>query len=1241
MPYQNYHRHSYYSNLYLPDSVASNEDYCKRAVELGHTIISSCEHGTQGNYRECCELAQKYGLKWAYVTEAYFVKDRFATHTTVNKKGKEEVRKDSTNAHMIIAAKTEKGIGDINEALSEANITGFYNRPRVDLDILLSLSPEDVFITTACVGGIWEYGEEEAESLVRILHAHFRDSFMLEVQYHNTDSQKKVNQFILNLYRKYGIPLIAGMDSHYIYPEEKILRDMRLEANGVHYDNEEGWYMDYPSDEEAYQRFINQGILSPAQINEAMRNTNIFLTFEDVKFDKSKKLPTIYPGLTQEERNQKYIDLVYEKWNKYKKDVDPAMWPVYEDGIRYEVNTITSTNTSDYFLMDYAIVRRGIEKGGMLTKTGRGSGPSFFTNTLLGFSSIDRFAIPVTMYPDRFISADRLKAGSMPDLDLNVGNPEVFAEAQAEVMGEWHSAPMLAYDTMQRSKAWKMYCRANDVPYDIANTMSERLKAYELDVKHADDDEKEDIDVFSYIPKEYHEYLRMSEKYLGIVDHAHPHPCAYLVYNGNIKRDVGLFRITSKTTGKVVYAAFIDGAQAEAYGYLKNDLLKVDVVKVNADIYARIGIPQPSVPELMKMVDGDKETWSMYANGYTMGLNQVEKTKTTAKVMRYKPTNLSEMSAFVAGVRPAFQSMLNTMLDRKHFDYGIPALDNLLQTKEMPSSFILYQEQMMKVLQYGGFSAPQSYSSIKAIAKKHPEKVLPLKEKFLEGFSKQLISAGTDEKVSAETANKVWVIISDACGYGFNSCLTGDTKMYRPSCGNGFVPTIEEMYRIKHSRAYAKESGHSALHKKYKREGYGKALSLCNDGRIRENQIVDIYDQGIRPIYILKTASGKSVRCTANHKFPVGSYDNLVKLADLRVGDKLFVMGEYTQSPIGIPSYQDEIVSIQYAGEEHVYDVEMNSPYHNFVLEDGLVTGNSHSVAVALDSLYTAWAKAHYPYETYAALMSNYMERGDKDKIAAVRAEMKKAFGIKISSARFRQDNRSYFIDKERHEISDALSSIKNMGKRVADVMYAMRDKQYISFTDLLIDLDNSPYVNATAVNILIRMGYFEEFGSPGKLLKMYGEFTDGKYRYTKNLKEATLAKRLPVLRQMEADLPDEEIEMGEQLCFEIEHFGTPLSVFPTARGCYAVLDVDDKYSPKIWMYNVASGTTGMMKVRKPLYNQNPMKPGNVIDLLSWKPEPSRTYANGQSVIKPGEFDNWIKSYKIVSNLCVQTKKSS
>ena len=38
------------------------------------------------------------------------------------------------------------------------NISGYYYRPRVDMDLLMRLDPKDVFVTTACIAGVWAYG---------------------------------------------------------------------------------------------------------------------------------------------------------------------------------------------------------------------------------------------------------------------------------------------------------------------------------------------------------------------------------------------------------------------------------------------------------------------------------------------------------------------------------------------------------------------------------------------------------------------------------------------------------------------------------------------------------------------------------------------------------------------------------------------------------------------------------------------------------------------------------------------------------------------------------------------------------------------------------------------------------------------------------------------------------------------------------------------------------------------------
>lgn len=779
---QNYHRHTSYSNIYTADSAAVNEDYAKRAVELGHKVISSVEHGWQGYYFETYELAHKYDLKMVFGAEAYWVYNRHS--------------KDRGNHHIILLAKNENGRQAINDILSEASISGYYYKPRVDLELLLSLPADDVFITSACIAFhssdvgltgdemvdplLKEYlGEQLNESMdehiIKSLHEHFKDNFMLEVQYHNTEKQKQWNSYLLEMSEKYNIELIVGLDSHYIYENDAQERDYVLAAKNIHYEDEEGWFMDYPDDETVMKRFLQQGVLTQNQIQRAMDNTDICLSFDDYDnvyvFSKDIKLPTLYMDLTKEEKDKKYSKLITKKFKDYMKNVPPERYDEYFEGVKKEVETYKDTGMVDYPLIDYAIVQDAVDHGGLITDTGRGSAVGYFTNTLCGFSKVDRFTSAIKLYPERFISKTRiLETHSLPDIDLNVGTPEIFEQAQINVLGEDHVAPMIAFGTFKKKSAFKLYARAKGLNFDIANEISEQIGKYEDAVKYADDDEKDEIDLYDYVDRKYESYIKASEKYWGIISDKKKAPSAYLLYQGNIRKEIGLIKCKSESTKKECITCVIDGAIAEDYKYLKNDILKVDVVLLIDKIFKRIGIEHFDVNKLLELVENDQKVWNLYANGYTIGLNQCEKETTTKKCMKYKPSNVSELSAFIAGIRPGFKSMYSKFESREPFDYGIPAFDKIIQTEQFPYSFIMYQEQTMNTLNYAGFPLDECYGIIKAIAKKHPEKVRPLKSKFIEGFKNRIIEdEGLDSDKAQEMSEKVWQIISDSCGYGFNS----------------------------------------------------------------------------------------------------------------------------------------------------------------------------------------------------------------------------------------------------------------------------------------------------------------------------------------------------------------------------------------------------------------------------------------------------------------------------------------
>lgn len=901
--YQNYHRHSHYTNTRVPDSVVTNEDYAKRAVELGQTILSSCEHGWQGNYAECYDLAKANGLKLLFASEAYWVKNR--------------LEKDKTNCHIFLAAKNERGRQALNDVLSEANISGFYNRPRVDLPLLLSLPSDDIWCTSACIAG-WLY--EDADECWKQMADHFEKNFFLEVQYHNCDfrpdspfkGQAELNQHVLELSRSWGVPIIMGCDSHYILPSDAQARTDYTNSKGIEYEDETGMILDFPDGDTAYQRFAQQAVLSHDEIMEAINNTNVFAEVEEYDspiFNTDIKMPSMYPGWTQEQKDEEYKRLVLCGWDAYKSEVPEEKWTHYEEEIAKEMQVVIDTKMSDYFILNHHVIKRGKENGGWLTRTGRGSAGSFFTNKLLGFTEMDRISAPVHMYPERFMSTERiLQSGSLPDIDFNVADAAPFAKAQKEVLGEEHAYPMLAYGTMLTSAAWKLYAKAQDIPFEIANEVSNQTKRYEMAVKHAEEDEKDDIDVYDYISPQYKDVFEGSKGYRGIISSWSIAPCAYLLYGGNIRKEIGLVRIKDNL------CCCMDGHWAERNHFLKNDLLTVKVVDLIYQIFHRIGMEPPSVTELLKWCATDDKVWDLYKRGATMCLNQVERSGTSARVAKYQPRNISELSAFIAAIRPGFKSLYKTFESRVPFSYGVKAFDNLIQTNEMPNSYVLYQEQEMQALHYAGIPMSECYTAIKNIAKKRKEKVLAYKDVFKKGFAKAIVEdEGKSEEEADELTNKLWQIIEDSASYSFNA---------------------------------------------------------------------------------------------------------------------------------------------------------------------------SHSYCVALDSLYEAWLKANHPLEFYEVALNLYEQKGDKDKVAALKEEAEKYFDILFPPMRYGQDNRQMRADPATNSIVNSLGSIKGMSKAMGAKLYECARQDHKSFFDVLKWLDERSIKSAKVIP-LVKIDYFNSFGNNVELLRL------------------------------------------------------------------------------------------------------------------------------------------------------------
>lgn len=717
MRYNNYHKHTMYSNLRTLDCISKPIDYINRAKELGHTAYFTCEHGYQGNIFEAHTLCNEHGLKCIYGVEAYYVDD-------INDKTSRLMY------HIMLIAMTENARKEINNIMSIANTDGYYYKPRIDLNMLLSLTPTDTVVTTACIAGrMFKDGWEE--NFFKPMLKHFGKNFFLEVQAHVDDKQARYNQQIIQLHRQTGVPIIHANDSHYIYPSDAKYRDLFLKAKGIIYEEEGGFCLDYPDSDEIYNRYKQQGVLTENEVTEALNNTLIFDNAEGIHIDKEFKIPKV----TTEDSNKVLKRLINEGWAKERNNVPKERWKEYIQQIKYEYKIIEDCGMADYFILDHYIVKKAVEEyDAILTRSGRGSAVSFYVNKLLGLTEVDRIGAPITLYPTRFMSAERiLSSRSLPDIDLNFSNVDPVIQASKDILGEDGIYYMIAYKPLQESSAFRLWCKANDLhisEYDeVAKNLEEHLEN-----------------------PQWKQLIEDSKVFRGVVESVAPSPCSFLLSNDKISEIVGLVKVGDVT------CCCLDGYNCDVYKFLKNDYLTVMVYEIIDKVYKLIGRPIDDINTLIK--NCDDKVWDLYANGLTTTINQADSDFDKQILKKYRPRNLAELSAYVAAIRPGFASLLNNFVERKPYTTGVKDLDDILEDS---FHYLIYQESIMKYLVWLGIEEKGTYDIIKKIAKKKfkEDELRELKSKLLAGWVKNV---GKEDGF-----NETWQVVEDAAHYSFNA----------------------------------------------------------------------------------------------------------------------------------------------------------------------------------------------------------------------------------------------------------------------------------------------------------------------------------------------------------------------------------------------------------------------------------------------------------------------------------------
>jgi len=469
---------------------------------------------------------------------------------------KDPLEKDRSNYHICLIARTNKGRRQLNKASSSANRNGYYYKPRLFLDDLLKISPDDIYITTACVAGIIR-DDDSINDIFIPLMKHFKSSLFLEVQAHSHTKQVEHNKKVLELYEKYKdtyeISIISANDSHYIHPEDSKKRETLLSGKKIKYDDEDSFILDYPHINTLVERYEKQGVLSNEMIILSITNTNIFALCDDIDINFDPKMPSLHKGKSEEEKFKILRELSYSNFEKIKIEdgIADKDLPKYHKEIEDCLKVVEDTSvmhTSDYFILDYHIVKDAIEKyGGILTRSGRGSCGAFYLNRLMGLTQLDRFTTEIPIYPDRFMSVARtLENHSYPDIDLNVVAQEPFVRASKDYLGELGCLPMMAYGTMQISESFRNICRSMGMEFDDFNEVAKNIDGYRND-------------------KKWKDIIAQAEEMSGTIVSASIHPCSYLLFDGDIEEELGIVKLGEN------YCTIITSDEADTWKYLKND----------------------------------------------------------------------------------------------------------------------------------------------------------------------------------------------------------------------------------------------------------------------------------------------------------------------------------------------------------------------------------------------------------------------------------------------------------------------------------------------------------------------------------------------------------------------------------------------------------------------------------------------------------------------------------------------
>ncbi|HVU75702.1 MAG TPA: DNA polymerase III subunit alpha [Candidatus Paceibacterota bacterium] len=749
------HTHSHYSLLEALPKISELVEAAKKDGQKAMALTDNGNlYGAIDFYKECVsnEIKPIIGV------------DFFVAARTRHDK---EQKTDEPMGRLVLLAKNEAGYRNLLKLVSRSYLEGFFNRPRIDRELMEEHADGIVAILTSHGSEVayhLRHGAEDKASQAWEWYAKtYGEDCYLEITRHpEIDGHEALMQGMITFAKKYGAPLVAAHDIYYMRREDGLAADLVNKIRTASVLEREGG--EYRMKDFSFQNKKRMQELFK-DLPEALENTVKIAESCALTLSLGKGIFPVFP-IPEGSTDNKELRAMAERGIKERGLVHSAQ---LQERIDYELGIIEQKGYASYFLI-VADLLRAARESGIFTNT-RGSAAGSLVSYLCGITTVDPIAFNMPF--ERFLNPERPSA---PDIDMDIADNrrDELIEYARKKYGTDHVVQIGTFGTMMARAAVRDVSRALGHPYAVGDAIAKLIpfgkQGFPVTIESALKETPE-LKELKNTDADAAEVLELAQKLEGNARHVGVHAAGVVIAPKAVVEytPIQLDPKGGKTITQYDMYSVVD--EYGGVGLLKFDMLGLTNLAVLADSVARVRERLGIEVDLDRIPLDDAKTYAMLSRGETLGVFQMAGSGMTAYLKELEPTVIHDLNAMVALYRPGPMAFIPEYIERKNNPAKVRYLDPRLESILKPTyGVLIYQDDVMMIaVQLAGYSWGEADKFRKAMGKKIPEEMAKQKDHFLTGC--------IERGMKKEAAQKLWEQIETFAAYGFN-------KAHAASYGN-------------------------------------------------------------------------------------------------------------------------------------------------------------------------------------------------------------------------------------------------------------------------------------------------------------------------------------------------------------------------------------------------------------------------------------------------------------------------